>query len=144
MNTPNLQYKINAGMGNKWRRFHIWSRFIDTATSAAENEAAQITHKLLGLEQFWFQKWNWQAKNNPKSQISSFYDNHYDIYGRSSISYITQWGQTNRPLVSWNYLDGNLGISTETFCCTTYYGQTQLNFIALYAKMQDIQIYKIF
>ena len=62
MNTPNLQYKINAGMGNKWRRFHIWSRFIDTATSAAENEAAQITHKLLGLEQFWFQKWNLYAK----------------------------------------------------------------------------------
>mgnify|MGYP001791465106 CR=1 FL=1 len=54
------------------------------------------------------------CKNNPKS------------YGRSSISYITQWGQTNRPLVSWNYLDGNLGVFTEIFCCTTYYGQTHI------------------
>mgnify|MGYP001796231059 FL=1 len=32
------------------------------ATSAAENEAARMTHKLLGLEQFWFQKWNLYAK----------------------------------------------------------------------------------
>ena len=32
------------------------------ATSAADNEAASITHKLSGLEELCFQKWNWHAK----------------------------------------------------------------------------------
>ena len=35
---------------------------LNDMTSAAEKETVPITHRLLGLEDLWFQKWNWHVK----------------------------------------------------------------------------------
>ena len=51
------------------------------ATSAAENEAASMTHKLLGSEM------KLACKITPSNQILSFYYNYHVHYGRFSILY---------------------------------------------------------
>ena len=62
---------------------------LNDMTSAAEKETVPITHRLLGLEDFWFQKWNWHVKiaHVGPNRIPSFSDNYYDIYGRFSNWY---------------------------------------------------------
>ena len=42
------------------------------AMSTKENEAAPITHKLLGLERFGFNKWNWHAKTEFQVSMKIF------------------------------------------------------------------------
>ena len=63
------------------------------ALSAADNEAARITYRLLGLEQFQFKRWNWQAKIMLILFMVAF-----PFYIRHNGN-----EQTDRILVSWDF-----------------------------------------
>ena len=62
MNTPTFQFKLYVDKG----------RVINGGDSIFEVNSLiplPVTHELLGLEKFWFQKWNWHAKIALKFQF---------------------------------------------------------------------------